>query len=391
MTSAGGRGYMRAGFVQALSLRLLTASLAIVIPLFGIDALGQGPAGAGTLVVILWIGNAVGVVASVSVVRDQSASSVGGFLVLAAAMAALAYGVGWGASPLTLLAGVGMGLPQPFLSGLMHQDSPPGRPFSGLGIYSTALGTGLVLGPLMSYGVFHIGGFTAVFLSLSAVCVLGAAAAGGGVRRLSALPRPPAPSPSSWSRALARVAFRRAFLVNFLYSLLLPLFLSYGAIYAEGRFGFTTTEAFLLFTGVFAISVAARGVAVRMVRRLHILFTASAALLLVSCLCLGFAPVWWVFVLGMFLFSLPHAFVYPLASYYAFTSVEEADVMNASYAFQASSGAAELLSPAAAVALVGAVGVQSLFVGGAVLAALALGAAAYAPPWNRDPRPLPSV
>lgn len=381
--AGGGRSYLQAGFVQALSLRLLTASLVIIIPLFAIDALGEGAAGAGTLIVLLWVGNAFGVAASVMAVRNQSVSSVMGFAVLGAAMAILSSGSGRDASFLTLLAGVGMGLPQPFLSGLMHMDSSPGRPFSGLGIYSTALGAGLVLGPLASYGVFHLGGFAAVFLSLSGVCIIGMAAAGAGTGHLSRRPRPPAPSPRGWWRALRLAAFRRAFVVNFLYSLLLPLFLSYGAIFAEGRFGFSTTEALLLFTGVFAVSVAARAVAVRMVRRLDALFLASAVLLLASCLCLGFAPLWWVFVLGMFLFSLPHAFVYPLASYYAFTSVGEADVMNASYAFQASSGAAELLSPAAAVGLLAFVGVQSLFVGGAALAVCALAAAAYRPPWER--------
>lgn len=383
MTPGGGRrSYLQAGFAQALSLRLLTASLVIVIPLFAVDALGEGPAEAGTLVVLLWIGNAVGVVASATAIRNQSASSVTGFAILGASLAVLGFGSGRDASILTLLTGVGMGLPQPFLSGLMHLDSSPGRPFSGLGIYSTALGTGLVLGPLISYGVFHLGGFAAVFLSLSAVCLLGMGAAGAGARHLSARPTPPAPSPRGWSRALRMAAFRRAFLVNFLYSLLLPLFLSYGAIFAEGRFGFTTTEAFLLFTGVFAVSVAARALVVRMTRRLDVLFFASVALLLASCLCLGFAPLWWVFVLGMLLFSLPHAFVYPLASYYAFTSVGKAEVMNASYAFQASSGAAELLSPAAAVGLLALVSVQSLFIGGAALALCALVAAVYRPPWN---------
>lgn len=374
---------MQSGFVIALSLRLLTASLAIVIPLFAVDALGMTPAGAGVLVVILWIGNAAGVVAAVLGVRNQSASSALGFAVLGAAMGALA---GWGgASPyfLTLLAGVGMGLPQPFLSGLMHLDSRPGLPFSGLGIYSTALGVGLVLGPLVSYGVFYVGGFSAVFAALAAVCVLGVAGAVSGNGLLAAQPRPPAPSPRGWMGALHVGAFRRAIAINFLYSLLLPLFLSYGAIYAEGRFGFSSMEALLLFTCVFVVSAAARAAAVRMARRLDLLLTASAALLLVSSLMLGVAQVWWVFVAGMLLFSLPHAFVYPVASYYAFTSVGGGEVMNASYAFQASSGVAELLSPAVAVALVALVGVQGLFLGGTLVAALALAAAVFAAPWNR--------
>lgn len=386
MNSGGGRSYLQSGFVLALSLRLLTSSLAIVIPLFAVDALGEGPAGAGSFVVILWVGNAVGVVTAVAAVRNQSVSSVAGFALLGSAMAALAGSGGASAHLLTLLAGTGMGLPQPFLSGLMHLDSRPGRPFSGLGIYSTALGAGLVLGPLLSYGVFDLGGFPAVFASLASVCLLGIAGALSGSRHLGAQPRPPPPSPRGWLGALRSRVFRRAFAVNLLYSLLLPLFLSYGAIYAEGRFGFSTTDAFLLFTGVFLVSVCARAAAVRVATRLESLLIASVALLMVSSLILGLAPTWWVFVLGMMLFSLPHAFVFPVASYYAFTSVGGGEVMNASYAFQASSGVAELVSPAAAVALVAFVGVPGLFLWGSLLAALALGAAAYDPPWNRPER-----
>ena len=181
-------------------------------------------------------------------------------------------------------------------------------------------------------------------------------------------PRPPLPSPTEWPRALANAVFRRAFALNFLYSLLLPVFLSFGAVYAEGRFGFTPTSALLLFTVVFTLSVASRVAAVRVGSRLDGLIVASVVLLLASTLCLGFAPSWPVFVVGMLLFSLPHALVFPIASYYAFTSVRSEGTMNASYAFQASSGVAEFVSPAAAVVLIPVLGVQGLFLGGAVVA-----------------------
>lgn len=378
-----GQSYLRSGFVLALALRLLTASLAIVIPLFAVDSLGATSAGAGVFVVLLWVGNAVGVVSAVAAVRDQSVSSLAGFSVMALSLASLGYGGGgqW-ASFFAFTSGVGMGLPQPFLSALMHVESGPDAPFLGLGLYSTALGVGLVLGPLVSYGVLSAWGFSEVFVALSLVCVLGIGGALLGRGVVARGPRPPLPSPSAWMKALGDRVFGRAFAVNFIYSLLLPIFLSYGAIFAEGWFGFSSTSALLLFTLVFVISVSARVIAARLRSGFDKLLLASLATLLASTLCMGLATSWPVFVLGMLLFSLPHAFVFPVTSYFAFSSARGEGVMNASYAFQASSGVAELLSPAAAVLLVASAGVPSLFLAGSVIAAAALVAATYSSPWS---------
>lgn len=383
-----GRSYLRPGFVLALSLRLLTSSLAIVIPLFAVDRLGVTPSEAGVFIVLLWVGNAAGVASAVTVVRNQSVSSLAGFSVMALSLASLGYaGSGQWAPLFAFASGAGMGLPQPFLSALMHLDSGPDTPFLGLGLYSTALGVGLVLGPLVSFGGLSFWGFSGVFYGLSLVCLLGIGAAALGHGAIAGERRPPSPSPAAWLRALRERVFARAFTVNFLYSLLLPVFLSYGAIYAEGRFGFTSTSALLLFTGVFVVSVIARVLAARIRSGFDRLLLAAIVTLLGSTLCVALATSWPVFVVGMVLFSLPHAFVFPITSFYAFSSAKEEGVMNASYAFQASSGAAELLSPAAAVFLVAAGGLSSLFLAGSVLAAAALAATAYSPPWGGRPRP----
>jgi hypothetical protein len=378
------QGFMRSGFVLALALRLLTASMAIVVPLFAAVELGASPAGAGTFVVLLWVGNAVGVVLAVTTVRDQSLSSGVGFGVLGLAMGALA-GTGGGGAPLlvTLVAGVGMGLPQPFLSGLMHLESDPRDPFRGLGMYSTGLGIGLFLGPLLAYGIISLYGFAGVFLALAAVCALGVGGAIAGRRGLAGKPRPPSPALSEWLRAFRGGAFKRAFAVNLLYALLLPVFLSYGAIYAEGRFGFTPAQALLAFSAVFGLSTAWRVAVVGFKPRLKGLLVVSLLLLLGSSLCLGLAPSWPFLVAGMLLFSLPNALVYPVTSFYAFSSVEGENVLNASYVFQASSGVAELVSPAAAIILLPGVGVHGLFLIGGALAAAALMLAGISPPWDR--------
>ena len=371
------RTYLKSGFVLALALRLLTSSLAIVIPLYATSVLGAAAAGAGVFVVLLWVGNAAGVVAATIWVRDQSVSSVSGFALLGASVAVLASGVHWVPFWLAALgSGVGMGLPQPFLSAFMHLDSRPEQPFRGLGVYSIALGVGLVLGPLLAYGLLGFFGFGGVFGALAIVCALGAAGAVLGASGLVGRARPPAPSPSKWIAAIGTSRFRTAFTVNLLYSLLLPVFLSYGAITAETRFGFSAGDALLLYTVVFLISTGSRALAAISGVGLGKVLGASTGVLLASTLCLGLAPSWPIFVLGMVLFSLPHAMIYPIASFLAFRSVDESDVVNASYAFQASSGVAELLSPAAAVVLIPSIGVQGIFLVGAVLAAVAFAASA---------------
>jgi hypothetical protein len=359
-------GYHRPGFILALSVRLLTSALAILIPLFSINALGASASQAGVYVLLLWVGNAVGVVTAVLALRNQSYSSIAGFCLVAISLAGLALGQHFLAPLFMLVSGVGVGLPQPFLSAFMHIDSRPERPFSGLGLYSTALGVGLILGPLVAYGAFPLAGFPGAFLALSAFCALGVVGAALGHGNVVGRPAPAIPSISAWAASLRARAFRRAIIANFLYSLLLPVFLSYGAIYAERGFGFTPTEALLLFTLVFAVSVSLRLAAVRFEAGLGKLLLLSSVLLVLSTLTLGLSPTWQFFVVGMLMFSLPHAYIFPITNYYALAS--SGDVMNASYAFQASSAAAEFITPAAAVFLIPYTGVDGLFALGAVLA-----------------------
>jgi hypothetical protein len=360
--------YLGAGFVLALSVRLLTSALVIVVPLFAVGALGVTPSEAGGYVLLIWVGNALGVSAAVLALRDQSAASVAGFTLAALSMVGLAAGGGRLAPLFILTSGAGGGLPQPFLSAFMHSDSPPERPFSGLGLYSAALGTGLILGPLVAYGAYPVYGFAGAFLALVGVCAVGVAGAAAGHGSASGRPKPPRPSPRSWALSLRGGRFSRAVAVNFLYSLLLPLYLSYAGILAETRFGFSPEAALLLFTAVFAASVALRLVAVKARPGLPTLLVTSSVVLLLGTIALWAAPSWPFFVAAMLAFSLPHAYVFPIANYFALKSAD-GDLMNASYAFQASSAVAEFLTPSAAVLLVPLLGVQNLFLVGALCAA----------------------
>jgi hypothetical protein len=369
--SRTGGSYLGPGFVIALCVRLLTAALVIVIPLYAVTSLGVATSAAGVYVLLLWAGNAVGVAAAVLLVRSQSYSTAVGFGLVALAMGALA-ALGGAYAPLfMLLAGAGVGFPQPFLSAFMHLDSVKDKPFSGLGLYSSALGVGLILGPLVALGSYLLSGFSGVFLGLSLVCVAGLVAGAAGHGTVSRRAPPPRPDPKAWKASMKNVVFRRAIIVNFLYSLILPVFLSFGAIFAEKSFAFTSPDALLLYSVIFAVSVSLRLAAVKFEGRLDRLLMAAAVALLVSTLTIGFAQSWAVFVVGMLVFALPHAYIFPVSNFYALASSPQ-DVMNASYVFQASSAAAEFITPAAAVLLIPSWGVQGVFVVAAVLAAATL-------------------
>ena len=368
--------YMRSGFTLTLVLRLLTSTLLVVVPLYARDVLGVSEAHLGLYVLLLWIGNGAGVLLAVGVIAKQSMSSLLGFLLLASSTAALAFGMpGAGAYFVTGLAGVGMGLASPFLAGLMHLDSDSRSPFQGLGLNSVALGIGIVSGPLLASALLFFYSFSASFLALSAFSVLGVAVTLSRWRLRERSTTRHKLSVSHWARAFRNRGFSRAFLVNLLYSLILPAYISFGGAYAEARFGFTATDALLVFAAVFAGSTLVRAYAVSLadrIGRLDRLFALSLGLLPLSLLAVALAPSWGVFVLGLALFSLPHALVLPVSYYHALEAVDPEITMNASYAFQTSSGAAELLVPAAAIALVPVVGLSGLYIGMVPFAVAAL-------------------
>jgi hypothetical protein len=370
-------GFLASGFLRTLVLRLLTSALLIVIPLFLSKSLRVPDEYIGVYILLLWLGNAVGVLASITVLHRQSLSSLLGFGLLVLSLLGMALSV---SSQLVvaisvLAAGVGMGMAQPFLAALMHLDAGRKNPYRGIGLYSVALGVGLVLGPLVPYGLLILGGFFAVFLTLSTLAAVGFAEvlvriSDGGL--LSPEKVEYSLSFTQWTAAFRSKGFSRAFLVNFLYSLLLPIVLSYGGVYGENRFGITSSTALLVFTAIFLVSTIVRSAAVLFRHSTRFSLLVSGVFLAGSFLAVGTAPSFSVFLLGMLAFSIPHALVLPATNYTALRSVENDIVMNASYAFQASSGVAEFVSPAIAVGVIAFYGMSSIFLTMAPIALLVL-------------------
>jgi MFS family permease len=361
-----GRDFIASGFLLTLILRLLTSSLLIVIPLFLSKSLSVPDADIGIYILLLWVGNAVGVLASIVVLKRQSLSSLFGFTLLLFAL------LGFAASASSNLivtlsdfaAGVGMGMAQPFLAGLMHLDAKRDNPYRGIGLYSVALGIGLVLGPLAPYLLLTVGGFSVVYLGLAAFATAGI---GEVLIQISHRALPSlgeveySLSFKQWATAFKSKAFSHAISINFLYSLLLPIVLSYGGVYGEKQFGMSPSTALILFTAIFLISTLLRSAAVQFGQNTELSLFASGVFAAASFLAIGMAPSFPVFLIGMLAFSIPHALVLPATNYKALKSVENETVMNASYVFQASSGVAEFVSPAIAAVMISFFGLPSIF------------------------------
>jgi hypothetical protein len=379
--SAIQRGFIASGFLQTLILRLLTSSLLIVIPLFLSKALSVPDAYIGVYILLLWLGNAVGVLASVTVLKRQSFSSLLGFGLLVVSLLGLALSVSSNFMVLLsdFVAGLGMGMAQPFLAALMHLDAGRVNPYRGIGLYSVALGIGLILGPLVPFGLLITGGFFVVFLGLSCLAAIGVTEVLVRIFHrglLSGEKMEYSLSFAKWVTAFKSRAFSHAFSVNFLYSLLLPIVLSYGGVYGESRFGMSPSAALLLFTAIFLISTLVRFLAVLFGHNIRFSLLVSGVFIAVSFVAIGTAPSFPVFLLGMLAFSIPHALILPATNYTALQAVGNDIVMNASYAFQASSGVAEFISPAIAVGIISAYGLSSIFLAMGPIAMLVLGAVA---------------
>jgi MFS family permease len=335
----------------------------------------------GVYILLLWLGNAVGVLASITLVKRQSLSSLLGFGLLVFSLLGLALSVSsnFMVALSDFAAGVGMGMAQPFLAALMHLDAGRENPYRGIGLYSVALGIGLILGPLVPYWLLIMGGFFVVFLGLSALAAVGVTevlvrASHSGLFSHEKVEY--SLSFAKWVTAFKSKPFSHAFSVNFLYSLLLPIVLSYGGVYGENRFGMSPSTALLLFTAIFLISTLVRSLAVLFGHNTRFSLLVSGLFIAGSFLAIGTAPSFPVFLLGMLAFSIPHALILPATNYTALRSVGNDVVMNASYAFQASSGIAEFISPAIAVWIISGYGLPSIFLAMAPIAILVLGAVA---------------
>jgi hypothetical protein len=373
---------MARGFILTLFLRMLTSSLLIIIPLFVTFSLGVSASSLGYYVLLLWAGNGAGAALAMGLIKKHFASALTGFGILCVSMLGFSF---YARSPLgvgsfAFMAGTGVGLAQPFLPALMHLDSGSANPSRGIGYYSVALGAGLISGPVVAWALQSAyagtGGFTAMFLFLFSVSLAGLVAVLSELRSVAGKSAPRTGVqpliPREWITALKNKRFLHAFNFNLLYSFLLPIVLSYGGVYAAARYGLSSAHAFLLFGSVFLASVILRTLVTRAGKFGSLRLAVIGCFIVASFFVMAFSPTLPIFITGMLIFAVPHALVFPETQYRALKTVDSSVLMNSSYVFQMSSGAAEVLSPVLAVAVIRCAGLTNLFTDMFPIAVLAM-------------------
>jgi MFS family permease len=254
-----------------------------------------------------------------------------------------------------VLSGFGLSLVQAFLIPSLHLSATRDRPHAGIANYSFALSLGTVVGPLAAAATISFYGFSPLFLILSAVSVVTFVVAMklGVQRSFEGEDTRKAILPSNIIRTMRQKAFASFYLLNFLYSLLLPILLSYGGIFAETKFGIAASNVLAIFAGVFVISSGLRLLLSRTrLDHFRSLLTLGFLTLFLSFLLMASANTFSLFLFGFFIFAIPHALVYPITTFMALESAGKEAIISSTYIFATSSGIAEFISPLAAVSII---------------------------------------
>ncbi|MEM3637129.1 MAG: MFS transporter [Conexivisphaerales archaeon] len=339
---------MNVQFLLTFILRILSLVVQTVLPLYLSGILHLSSYSVGLMISMLWIGNALGAITGAALFRSWREGGIAGLLLLAASFMGYYTFSSYSLLSLFILAGgFGSGLIQPLLAPSMHVNSKPDSPFRGISLYSTALSLALVIGPLISSLVIGISSFKVLFIVLSVICLVSLSlpimkykAESQGRRAL------PAGLIQTISRTLLSSDFRREFLMNLLYSLTLPIILSFTGLVAQKVYGFSSTAVLLSLTALFAISSAIRfSMRNKDVKKFGRLMLLPVSFLVVSSIILSFGNSWFLFLAGLLLFSVPHATIYPWTLYNVLQTADRDKIVQSSYIFSLSSGISEFISP----------------------------------------------
>jgi MFS family permease len=356
--------------VRALfGITFLTRAISIIVqtvsPIILVKILDTPAAEIGWMIAGFWIANALGIIIAAGIIRSRNRSTLSGFAVLALAFfgAAMIHDpLGYSLS--IVLSGLGLSLVQAFLVPTMHLSGTEERPHKGIADYSTALSLGMIVGPLVAGASIFLSGFYNLFFILVAISIVVLVAAfrigiqksfkGEDTRR--------GILPSNIIKTMKQRAFAGFYMMNFLYSLLLPILISYGGVFAEDKFHVTTIEALILFAAVFSISSVLRILFSRSEKRHFQQFLITGFVMLAfSFTLIGFSNGLYLFLAGFLLFSVPHALIYPVTTYLALDSAGPDALISSTYIFATSSGVAEFISPLAAVPIITFYGFSALF------------------------------
>ena len=156
-------------------------------------------------------------------------------------------------------------------------------------------------------------------------------------------------------------------------SMLLPILISYGGIYAESKFQIRSFRGAWALRGGFTVSTMMRVLFTRSdPKRFRLLLLVGFASLFASFLIIGSADNFTVFLLGFMLFSVPHALIYPITTFMALESGGKDAIITSTYIFATSLGIAEFISPLAAIPIIALYSFSWVFLAMAPISLIAL-------------------
>ncbi len=255
-----------------------------------------------------------------------------------------------------ILIGIGLGSISILLAPSMHQAS---NKFEGIALYSFALSLGLIIGTLFSSIILTYLSFKFIFIS--AIILL--------ITPLILVPKHKY-NPIDISiklkidnlfPILKNKKFIKYFVLNFIYSLILPLIISYWGIYETKSLGLKPNLIMISLFSLFVLSSLIRFILIK---------TDEKDLVKMEILSITILPLIFVFlntrnlilnIIGLLLFSIPHSILYPSFLYKTFKSLEKNDVVFGNMIFSASSGAAEFISPLIALTIISYFTISKLF------------------------------
>lgn len=367
---------MRALLGITFLVRTISTIVQIVSPIVLVEIFKTPAAEIGWMIAGFWITNALGTIVAAGVIRSRNRSTLSGFAVLAIAFlgAALIHD-SLGYSLCIVFSGLGLSLIQAFLIPTMQLGGTEKRPHKGIADYSTALSLGMIAGPLIAGATILLSGFYDLFFLLVAISivVLVAAFRIGIQKSFEGENTRSGILPSNIIKTIKQKSFARFYVMNFLYSLLLPILISYGGVFAGKEFHITTAEVLVLFAAVFSASSVFRVFFSRAEARRFRLFLITGFLMLaLSFSLIGLTNNIYLFLAGFLIFSIPHALIYPVTTYLALDSAGSGALISSTYIFATSSGVAEFISPLAAVPIIALYGFSSVFLFLVPIAAIGL-------------------
>ncbi len=313
-----------------------------VVPLYVVSYLNLSPAIASALITILWISNGIGSVLG-GTINKFKFNLLFGFLISIIGLSLLITS----RDITTLFAsiflfGMGLGSISLLLPPLMHTLTGVRESYEGIGFYSLGLSLGLIIGALASSLILKFFGFHYVFfaviiyLGITLTFLFNLKINNGNINKFNL---------KGLFNVLKNRLFLNVYLINFLYSLLLPLIISYWGIYEEEVNNLKPSYALFFIFILFLTSTFIRYRLIKLDARSIKKLKFYSILLLPVVFIFIYSGNLYLGLLSVVVFSLPHAVVYPASLYEAYTSIDEKDILSGNYVFLSSSGIAEFLSP----------------------------------------------